>query len=416
MEGESRPSSANWVSVPSTVPDEHTNSGLKDILGDKIQVGVEIEFHAALEAEFYVGPPRERPVNDRYFIPLEEKQPTTVIDGIPARKYIAQLLRDAGIPAVADHDQRDEVRQAAACFRGQLDEEDEHAVWNVKCEPAGMVMGLDADVFDYVGLEFASRKLQADAQGFQEIRDVLTILRRHVLVTTSDICGVHVHVDAATLNLQERKHFVCLYLVAEKELYSLTAPHRRGNKWCAPVFSRTKLAEDAEYILVETGAHYDEDGRLPRALKMGTMKALIEECATTEELQTAISRNKFPPFHRAALTLKDVGERSFTFEFRHFQATLDPEIVEHFVRLCVALVISAKGLDHPGRPSFDEAYKTFLNIKDWNDLLRIIGLQGTIGHWERLLRTYPAAPEGSPTDSSRSEGDERPSSFLSPLD
>lgn len=413
---ESRPSSENSVSVPSTVPDEHTNSELKDSLGANVQVGVELEFHAALEAEFYVGPPRERPVNERYFIPLKDKQPTTVIDGLPARKYIAKLLRDAGIPAVSDHEQRDEVRKAAACFKGRLDEEDEHAFWNVKCEPAGMITGLDADIFDYVGLEFASRKLHANAQGFKEIRDVLHILRRHFLVATSDLCGVHIHVDAATLDFQERKNFLCLYLLAEKELFELTAPHRRTNKWCAPVFEKTKMAEDAKDILVETGAHHDEDSDPPRALKMGTMRGLIQECATTEQLQTAISRNMVPPFHRAALTLKDFGESSYTFEFRHFQATLDPEIIEHFIRLSVALVISAKGLDHPGRPSFDDACEKFIRVKDWKDLLRTIGLESTIGHWERLLRTYPAAPEGSPTDSSRSEGDERPSSFLPPLD
>lgn len=414
---QSRPSSENSVSVPSTVPDEHTNSELKDTLGATFQVGVEIEFHAALEAEFYVGPPRSRPVNDRYFIPLEEKRPTTVVDGLSARKHLAQLLRDAGIPAVSDHEQRDEVRQAAACFKGQLDQQDEHAFWNVKSEPAGMIMGLNADIFDYVGLEFASRKLHANAQGFKEIRDVLRILRRHFLVATSDICGVHVHVDAATLDFQERKNFLCLYLLAEKGLFELTAPHRRGdNQWCAPVFEKTKLAEEAKDILVETGAHHDEDVDPPRALKMGTMKELIQESATTEALQTAISRNMLPPFHRAALNLKDFGGLSYTFEFRHFQATLDPQVIEHFVRLCVALVISAKGLGHPGRPSFEDAYETFLNIKDWQDLLRIIGLESSMSHWERLLETYPAAPEDSLTESSHSEGDDRPSSFLPPLD
>ena len=147
------------------------------------------------------GEPRQnRPVDDRYCIPLEEQQhATTIIDGIPARKYISQLLREAGIPAVSDHDHHDEVRQAAACFKGRLDKEDEYAVWTVRREPAGMVMGHNTDELDYVGLEFASRKLQAHAQGFQGIRNVIHVLRRHVLVATSTSCGVHFHADAATL-------------------------------------------------------------------------------------------------------------------------------------------------------------------------------------------------------------------------
>lgn len=415
----SRPSSTNNVSVPSSVPDEpkSTNSALKDTSYANVQVGVEIEFLAALEMKHNFGTPRERPVDNRYFIPLSEQRATTVVDGIPAREYISQLLRNAGIPAVSDHSHRDEVRQAAACVKVPLDENDEYAVWNVKCEPAGMVMGLDADKFDYVGLEFASRKLQANAQGFEEIRNVLGILRRHVLVATSTSCGVHVHVDAATLNPQERKHFVCLYLLAEKELFSLTAPHRRGNNtWCAPVFEKTKLADDAEDILKETGAHDGENGEPLRALKMDTMKALIQDCENTEDLQNALSRSKLPPFHRAALNLKEVGEQKYTFEFRHFQASLTPEVIEHFIRLSVALVISAKDLGGPGRPSFDDMYEDFVKIKDWKDLLRTIGLQHTISHWDSLLWTYPAAPDASPSDTSRSEGDGRPSSFLPPLD
>ncbi|KAG6366983.1 hypothetical protein INS49_001164 [Diaporthe citri] len=373
-----------------------------------VQVGVEIEFLVALEMKHNVGPPQERPVDERYFIPLEQQKATTIVDGIPARQYISQLLRNSGIPAVSDHDQRDEVRQAAACFEGPLNEEDEYAFWSVKCEPAGMVMGLDADIFDYVGLEFASRKLRANAEGFKEIQSVIRILRRHVLVATSTSCGVHVHVDAATLNLQERKHFVCLYLLAEKELFSLTAPHRRGNNtWCGPVVEKTKLAEDAEDILEEAGADDGEDGQPPSARKMLTMKALIQECASTEDLQSALSRNKLPPFHRAALNLKEVGERSYTFEFRHFQASLDPEVIEQFVRLCVALVMSAKGLGGPERPSFDEVYEAFGQIKEWRDLLTTIGLQGAISHWEKLLQAYPAAMEDSPSDSSRMEEDAR---------
>ncbi|KAI7781405.1 hypothetical protein LA080_014721 [Diaporthe eres] len=416
---ESRLSSSNSVSVPGNVPDKsrNTNTGLRDASDASVQVGVEIEFLVALEMEHNVGPPQEKPVEDRYFIPLEQQEVTTKVDGIPARRHISQLLRNSGIPAVSDHNQRDEVRQAAACFEGPLNEEDEYAFWAVKCEPAGMVMGLDAEIFDYVGLELASRKLQANVQGFKEIRSVLHILRRHVLVATSTSCGVHVHVDAATLTLQQRKHFLCLYLLAEKELFSLTAPHRRGvNTWCGPVVEKTSLAEDAEDILKEAGADDGEDGQPPSALKMNTMKALIQECTSTEDLQKALSRNKLPPFHRAALNLKEVGEQIYTFEFRHFQASLDPEVIEHFVRLCVALVMSAKGLGDAERPSFDEMYEAFDQIKEWRDLLTTIGLQGAISYWEALLWTYPAATEGSPSESSRMKEDARPSSFLPPLD
>lgn len=405
-----QPSSNTLVSTTSTVQPN-------DDLATNVQVGVEIEFVIALEKKTNVEPRRERPKDYRYFIPLEERTDTTIIDVLPARKYISRLLRDAGIPAVSDHEFRDEVRQAAACFNGWLDQHDEYAHWSVKYEPVGTAMDFSEDEFQFAGIELASRKLGANAHGFREIRDVLRILRRRVLVATSTSCGVHIHVDASALDLQERKNFACLYLLAERELFSLTAPHRRGgNTWCAPVSEKSKLAEDADDILEEMGVHDGQSGHPPSARRMATMTALIQECASTEELQQAIGRNKLPPYHRSALNLKEVGDHSYTFEFRHFQTSLDPEVIEHFVRLCVALMLSAKGLGQPGRPSFDETYGAFDNMNGWKRFLTTIGLQGTIDFWENLLQTYPDTPEGSPSDSSRSEGDGRPSSFLAPLD
>lgn len=194
------------VSTPRPVPDdvENVNSKPRDVSAWDVQIGVEIEFLVALEKKTE-GERREPGQEfDRYFIPLERQQPTTLINGIPARKYISQVLRDAGIPAVTGHE---EVRQATARFIGPLDE---YAFWTVKPESSNMVMMPHFAVFDYVGLEFASRKLKTNVQSFQEIREALRLLRRHVLVATSSSCGAHVHVDAATLNLQEREHFLCL--------------------------------------------------------------------------------------------------------------------------------------------------------------------------------------------------------------
>lgn len=133
------------------------------------------------------------------------------------------------------------------------------------------------------------------------------------------------------------------------------------------------------------------------------------DCASTEDLQKLISKNREPPFDRGALVLKPVGHRSYTFEFRHFQVSLDPEVVEHFIWLCVALILAANGLDEPGQPSFEEMCEAFSRIQGWKDLLTTIGLQNKIGFWTEFLSTYPVA------GSSRSEQD-KPSSFFAPLD
>lgn len=91
-----------------------------------------------------------------------------------------------------------------------------------------MVTTFHEGVFDYVGLEFASRKLHSNVQGFQEIRQALRLLRRHVFVATNTACGTHVHIDIATLDFQGCKNFLCLYILVEKKLFLLTAPQARG--------------------------------------------------------------------------------------------------------------------------------------------------------------------------------------------
>lgn len=103
-----------------------------------------------------------------------------------------------------------------------------------------------------------------------------------------------------------------------------------------------------------------------------------------------------------------MGNQSYTFEFRHFQAALDPEVIENFIRLCVALVMAVNGFGEPGRLSFDQIYEEFEKIKGWKDLLTTIGLQNPIDFWTELLSTYPVVGSCHPKEG-------RPSSFLLPL-
>lgn len=344
------------MSVPSTVPasPKNLNSRPQDTSDSDVRIVVEIEFLVAHEREPKGELQERRQENSRYFIPLEQQDVIMLVRGIPARKYISQLLRDAGIPAVSDHDLHEEVCQAAACFPAPLDMDDEYAVWAVKCEPGCMVTTFHDGAFDYVGLKFASQKLHSNVQGFQEIRQALPLLRRHVLVAISTACGTHVHINTSILDLQGCKHVLCLYVLVERTLFLLTAPHRGlDDKWCSPVWKSSRLAEDAEDILRARGK-IGEDDQPQTAHKIAAIKALSLECASTEDLQTSLSRNMLPPFDRAALCLKRVGDQSHTFEFGHFQAALDPEVIKIFIRLCVALVMALDGFGEPGRLSFDK--------------------------------------------------------------
>lgn len=99
-----------------------------------------------------------------------------------------------------------QVGIAAACLPDQeaLDAKEKYAVWKVVSELDLMLEGIKLD-FDHAGLKLSSRKLAVDEAGFAELEQVPHLLRNNVLVGLSRPCGVHVHVDASYLDLNERR-------------------------------------------------------------------------------------------------------------------------------------------------------------------------------------------------------------------
>lgn len=65
-----------------------------------------------------------------------------------------------------------------------------------------------------------------------------------------------------------------VYILAERELFSLMAPHRRlDNKWCEPICEASRLAEDSEDVLRARG-EFDEEEQPPVAM-LAAMKTFI---------------------------------------------------------------------------------------------------------------------------------------------
>lgn len=85
-----------------------------------------------------------------------------------------------------------------------------------------------------------------------------------------------------------------------------------------------------------------------------------------KQMQRLLDRPDKPGL-RTALAMKNVGEvgdgeDKFTFDFRHFQSTLDPELAKQWVRICVALVLAAKGLGEYNSSLTNMTYNRFYLI------------------------------------------------------
>ncbi|KUI55904.1 hypothetical protein VP1G_03315 [Cytospora mali] len=400
------------TSVPGTSANEESPERGHVIVGREdpnlarntnVTVGWEIEFLVPLAKGVA---PSEILEDGRYFVSKEEQRGRVMSEGIPARAHIAKLLREARIPTIhTDLHDPVQVRIAAAYLPNPeaLDVSDPYAVWKVVSELDCMVVNYNLD-FDYVGLEFNSRKLPANKIGFADLENALRVVRNNVLVSLTKSCGLHVHVDASVLDLNEMRHFVSIYTTVEAVLFSLCDPNRRGNVWCHPVFEHSGLAVDADAALGQGSEEEPRTYDMPAKLRL--MYTSIHDLSDEQQLQRGL---RAPRGFRTALNMKLVGRDKYTFEFRHFQSSLDAVVIRQWTRVCLALVMAAKGLggygQHPASQVYDVFYQVSCRPEDqaWQSLLRVLGLGDDIGFWDSLRSSYPPPREGGSGSASDSE-------------
>ena len=364
-----------------------------------VTVGWELEFLVPLAKEG--GVPSEALADGRFFIPEEMQSGFTLTEGLPAREYLADILRKAGIPTLAT-EFHDPVEAAIAASYlpdpAALDVSDPYAAWKIVPEIDAMTIHSSL-AFDYVGLEFNSRRLPANDEGFNEIYEVLRLTRDSLLVSVTERCGVHVHIGASALDLNEQRHFLCLYLIAERAIFSLCHPRRQKCSWCRPVNVASELAKGADSIIAQGGQHWDAgESHYATSLpeKMRLMHKMIHGLSLEQLQKAVLSKGS-----RNALALKDVGQGEYTFEFRHFQGSLEPAEIYNWTQVCIALVKAARGLgdyrQHPASQVYDVFYQVCCRPEDqaWRGLLRVLGLADAIYFWDIQLVNYPSPRYGA---------------------
>lgn len=366
--------------------------------------GLEFEFLVPVERRNFL---REPPDPGRYFIPLEEYRTPGVPPTYPAQIFIAEVLNDAQLLAVANLDRYDAkdpmlYHRLAANY---------YSVWRVQGDSTVRPDTTQERLFrrwQLFGLEINSPKLRADEGGFREVRRVLGLVRENVRVSLSTSCGLHVHVDASALAFPERQHVVCLYLLVEDVLFSFCAPHRRDSTWCMPTARHSLLADYA--TINRRGLSFTR--RCPPLRPRGQPRVaraayeqhyVIQRLWATRNMRRLLDQAPSRPGTRTALAIKSVGRASededkWRFEFRHFQGTLDPDVAKQWTRICVALVLAAKGLGEYGTLLANMAYNKFHEIGSHHrledqaeargELLQILGLEDAADFWERQVLSY----------------------------
>lgn len=382
--------------------------------------GLEFEFLVPAERKGII--PTELSKDDRYFTPFKEYSAYGVPPTFPAQIYIAEVLNNAQMFCVSILDKYEEKDPL---LHRRLNE-DHYSVWRVKGDSSVRPDTTTSPHKDWrlLGLEINSPKLPASESGFLEVENALRLMREKVLLHLSTTSGLHVHVDMSPLTFAERKHFLSLYLMVEDVLFSFCAPHRLDNQWCRPTARHSQLANSApatnyDRSPLQRRRREEEQPFLPSGQNVSSevyepqqqqqQHYVVQRMDSTRDMQRMVD----PPRTngtRTALALKNVGaqyqageedQEQWTFEFRHFQATLDPELAKQWARICVALVLAARGLGEHGRKSLaNMTYNRFHGIGIQEDkaearreLLTVLGLEDAVDFWEHQVLTYQT-PDG----------------------
>jgi len=213
---------------------------------------------------------------------------------------VAGFLRKYGVPAMSQD-------EAKGLTRGQGRDK----IWIVKAD-SSIVSGKTG----IEGVEITTPIMSGEPD-LQRLRQVAGLLQVHGFATT-DQTALHVHHEADDLGLDDWKRLMLNYALAEPSLDRLMDQNRRGN---------------ANIYAVSTRPTGSVDGFLER----------LYDAQNLDDIKSAIFLGD--DLHDLTKLNVDAFVLHGTVEFRHHHGTLDPDAIEHWVRLSQSFVEHA--VHHP---------------------------------------------------------------------
>ncbi|KAL4726461.1 hypothetical protein ACLX1H_007143 [Fusarium chlamydosporum] len=198
------------------------------------------------------------------------------------------------------------------------------------------------------GVEVVSPVLGDNPAGWDNVVDVLSILRNNFRLLVTNGCGFHIHVAKGTemLSIHLLRKVCLLMCCAENMIFHLCHPQRRANNWSKHIFGEESfLHENCEgWTDLDVPADFWE--HVPRTITsnprlVGALKK-IWTATTAADLDMFLRPDS--GMGKCCISLckcrtSSTHDKQYkgTVEFRFLEGTLDPELIIRWGQLMIAL-------------------------------------------------------------------------------
>ncbi|KAF5025876.1 hypothetical protein F66182_1995 [Fusarium sp. NRRL 66182] len=200
------------------------------------------------------------------------------------------------------------------------------------------------------GIEIVSPVLRDAPKGWEEVIDIVSILRNNFRLVMGNSCGFHIHVAKGTepMPLHLLRKVLVLMCCAENIIFSLCNPARRHGKFLLPMMSPGMKTHDHYedwWADIDTPADFEQyipvDKIIDRCL-LGVLK-MLWTARTLKDLQGLCRPSDWAlkgcVSVYSCIPLEETGSQlcEGTVEFRYLEGTLDPELILRWSQLMVSL-------------------------------------------------------------------------------
>lgn len=206
------------------------------------------------------------------------------------------------------------------------------------------------------GMEVVSPVLADTSTDWENVVDVLGILRNNLRILVPNTCGFHIHVAKGVekLSLHLLRKLVVLVACAENMIFSLCHPIRREEWWSMPIiWEGSPLYDGYKEAWTRKGVTADFWQHIP--IRTTSNPRLFGALKKVWMVKSGASLQRLlkPSIGKCCIGLakcnfySSIGtEYDGTVEFRFLEGTLDPELIVRWGQLMVALFRFADKAPH----------------------------------------------------------------------